>query len=402
MANAHAARGHAAWSASSSARFFACPGSFRATQNTPPQPESLAAAWGTVCHQLSEKCLENGKDAADYVGTTDSTKEHTIEIDEELAETAQVYVDYVRALGEKADWLKIEQFYSLASLNPPVESGGTADATAWLPAEKTLEVVDLKGGRGVFVSAAANKQARTYALGAMLAHPGLPVETIRVTIVQPRIANQGGPIRSEEFSTIDLLDWTTDLLDAMKAATADDAPRIAGDHCSKTFCPAQATCPALKQRALADAQVYFDDLGDAKIKNQPDDMMPEDIAKVLDSADMIQDWLNAVRAYAHAQAESGVVIPDYMLVAKQARKKWTADEKVVSEAAIKAGLAHMAVYNEPKLKTPTQVLKLLGKKQEDAIAGLWEQKSEGTNLVRKDKTSREEVAPAVNRHFDVI
>lgn len=395
----HADRGHAPWSASASARNWACPGAYNATKNLPPQPESFAAAWGTACHQLSERCLQSGKDADEYIGLVEQTSEHEIEVDEELAQTAQVYIDYVRQLGERADWLRIEQYYSLASLKPPIEAGGTADATAWLPEEGVLEVVDLKGGRGVFVSAVENKQARTYALGALLAHPGLPVEKVRATIVQPRIQNSAGFIRSEEFETADLIDWTTDLLAAMEASAKPDAPFVAGDHCSKTFCPAQGFCPALKAKALDAAGVWFDDLGDAKTSNQPDDMMPEQIAQVLDSADMIQDWLNAVRAYAHRQVELGVAIPNYMLVDKRATKKWKADVDVAKavEGMVDADL----IYNDPKIKTPTQIIKLLGKKA-DAIADLWEAKSSGTNLVRKDKTTRKEVQPAVQQHFDIL
>ena len=46
------------------------------------------------------------------------------------------------------------------------------------------------------------------------------------------------------------------------------------------------------------------------------------IAKLLDSADLIDDWLGAVRAHALHLAESGSAIPGYKLVPKRATRKW--------------------------------------------------------------------------------
>ena len=48
-----------------------------------------------------------------------------------------------------------------------------------------------------------NKQMRTYALGALLAHPGKAVDTITVTIVQPRANHPDGIIRSETFDVVE-------------------------------------------------------------------------------------------------------------------------------------------------------------------------------------------------------
>lgn len=396
----HADRGHSAWSASASARNWACPGSFRLCATVAEPPESLAAAWGTACHQVSEKALRAGNNAADYIGNDEGTKEHKIEVDDELAETAQVYIDYVRGLMRGAEWVKLEEHFTLEALKPPFEAGGTADATAYFSDLKLLEVVDLKGGRGVFVDVNENKQLRTYALGAVLAHPGLDVERVQVTIVQPRIANKDGIIRSQMFHVWELMEWTGELLEAMQKAAQPDAPLIAGGHCSSSFCRAQAICPVLQKKAEAAAHVWFDDVGEAHVPNTPDSLMPEDIAKILDNADMIQNWLNAVRAYAHSQAESGVVIPNYQLVDKRAMKKWK-DGVDVAAALDMLGLKDEQIYAEPKVRTPTQIIKELGKKAKD-IDGLWSAESSGTNLVRADKTTRQAKQPSVNQHFDVL
>jgi len=431
----HGDREHATWSASATERNWNCPGALALTMNL-PESTSEAADWGTCCHQIAEVCLREGRDAVEWIGQTVKGKKHSFECDDEMAETTQVYVDYVRgrlaeyeaATGDKA-MLLIEQKFSLADLDTPFDAGGTGDAVLYFPLWKLLEIVDLKGGRGVRVAADENKQTRTYGLGAMLANAGLVVERIKATIIQPRTDRQP---KSEEFHVADLVDWTGDLLAAMKRSRValDASPKHMldvrdetdedtgkpfksvstmvpaawatehlkpGPWCSKTFCKAQGFCPALQQKALDAAGVWFDDLDQPRLANSPDAMSPEALAQALDAADMIEGWINAVRAYAHAQAEMGVTIPEYMLVDRIGRRKWKDEDG--AEAKLKA------LVDDPytkKLVSPAQAEKLLGKKRAGEIADLIEKPITGTNLVRADKTTRPAVQPAVEKHFSIL
>lgn len=431
----HAAREHSVWSASSTDRNWNCAGALALTKDL-PETTNEAADWGTCAHQIAEKCLRDGVQADEFIGTTQKGKKFEFEVDEEMADTAQVFIDYVRKAAieaapkkvNPASLLQIEQHFTLESLKPPFDAGGTADAVIYNPAEKLLEVVDLKGGRGVVVEVKGNPQLRTYALGAMLANPKLDVERVKVTIVQPRAGHKDGRIRSEEFHVIDLVEWTTDLMAAMKRAydalmykreydasvTPDAmAPATwnvtflkAGDHCK--FCKAAGFCPSLEQRALDAAGVWFDDLDQPRISNSPDTLSPERAAQVLDAADMMGEWMNAVRAYWHGQAEAGVEIPNYVLVPKEGREKWNDDAaaKTAAAAALKAGLPDAKVWNAPKPRTPKQIREALTKakkadvaKKLEALSGA---ESKGTNLVRESKTTRSAVAPAVHKHFDIL
>jgi hypothetical protein len=455
---AHAERAHSVWSASSTDRNWSCPGALALTIDM-PETTSEAADWGTACHQISERCLRNGTDAVDYIGTTEKGKEHSFEVDDEMADCAQMYVDYVRVQRGEQDWLgthcadcrgsgynrydrkcascagtgdahgyktllMIEQKFSLAALDPPFDAGGTGDAVIWKPIERQIEVVDLKGGRGVVVEAKGNPQLRTYALGAMLANPGLPVETIKVTIVQPRAGHKDGRIRSETFDVTDLVEWTADLMRAMERANRAaglymaiqdgtiDRPMAAwtaeflnaGAHCK--FCKAAGICPALEQKALDAAGVWFDDLDQPRISNAPDTMSPERLAQLLDAADMIGDWINAVRAHAHREAEGGTAIPNYVLVEKEGREKWLDDaaQAKAAAAAAAAGVPADKVFNAPKLRTPKQVRDALKKAKIDPaiVAGLSETPKTGTQLVRATKTTRAAVPSRVEQHFDVL
>ena len=416
----HAARDHALWSASSTDRNWNCPGALALTADL-PESTNEAADWGTACHQVAEKCLRNGGSAHDLIGTTEKGKKHSFEVDEEMADTAQMYVDYVRGVVEANPGavLNIEERFSLETLNTPFEAGGTADADIYLPALRQKEVVDLKGGRGVVVEAKGNPQLRTYALGAMLANPGLAVDTVKVTIVQPRAGHKDGRIRSETFHVVDLVEWTTELLAAMRrSAAAEEARKTmptaawaavhlkAGDHCK--FCKAAGFCPALEQKALDTAGVWFDDLNQPRLSNAPETLSPERLAQLLDAADMIGDWINAVRAHAHAQAEGGVAIPHYILVDKEGREKWNEGEEAKAAAlATSAGVAEDKVFNAPKIRTPKQVRDALRKAKADAsvieaVSALSSTPKTGTNLVRDNKTTRAAVTPGVNKHFDIL
>lgn len=432
----HADRNHSTWSASASDRLWACPGSLALTAGLPDK-ESEAAAWGTAAHEVAEICLRNGADAVSLLGTTRKTKAHTFVVDEEMAETAQTHLDYVRkrmadykaTTGEDAIML-IEQKFSLASLKPPFEAGGTGDVILIFPRWFLIEIVDLKGGRGVVVEAVGNKQLRTYALGAVLANPG-DWRTVRVTIVQPRAPHPDGRIRSEEFDVIDLFDWTVDLQEAMATAqralqarlpggildvpAGTDISRVnpdklwadaylkAGDHC--IFCKAKPTCPALQATALAEAHTHFKPEGGMAQPPTPQTLTMEQMVRVLDNADMIQNWLNAVRAYAQDQAEMGVDVAAgdsvYVLTPKRATRKWR-DETDVDALCKATGREAGEFFNEPKLMSPAQVEKVVGKKGFSALSDLVIAESSGFNLTRADKTTRGAVAAPAKTFFQPI
>jgi hypothetical protein len=441
MAN-HAERDHATWSASASHRNFACPGALALTMDL-PEEESEAAAWGTAAHTVAEKVLRGDKPSDKHIGSIIKTKAHEIEVTEEMIEVVDTYVDYVVGLvdSDPKVVLHIEQNFRLDSLKPPFDAGGTADAVIYFPSQKRLEVIDLKTGRGVVVAAKNNPQLRTYALGAMLANKGLDVERITVTIVQPRASHPDGRIRSETFHIADLVEWTADMLEAMKAsgealasfdgkmvnvayeAGVDDqgftypagvnsylevtpSPDWTrkylnpGDHCADTFCKARATCPALRKKVEDQVGIWFEE-DQPRLANVPDSESPDERALRLDSLDLIEDWVKAVRAREHALAEGGNPATGYILVPKQGREKWNdaeAEAKAIA-AAKEAGLPEGKYLNPGKVRTPKQVRKELGQKA-SLVDGLSSTPETGTNLVRANQTTREAVPGKAERFFE--
>lgn len=401
----HGARDHATWSASATARNWQCPGALALGTAAPPQKESLSAATGTAVHQISERCLRTGADPEAFLDTLERTKEREIAITEDEVNSADEYVRFVRSRVAAGGQLQIEQKFSLADLAPPFDAGGTGDAVLYFVAERRLEVVDLKNGMGV-VDVAENKQLRTYALGAMLANPGLDVEKITVTIVQPRAPHKDGRIRSETFDVAELIEWTAELLAKMNLSkqACDEYDAIGGNtvlfdewaakwlkpgKCS--FCPAEGFCPAVRQKALDAAGVWLDEMEQPRLHNAPGEMSAEKLGQTLDMLELIENWIKAVRAHAHTMAEHGTAIPGYQLVEKIGNRKWAADEdKVVADLKAVAGLTPDEIYDR-KLRSVAQIEKVLGAKRKDKISNMWMRPVTGTNLTSTAKSTRSAV-----------
>lgn len=423
----HGDRAHATWAASSTARNWHCSGALALSRSAPPQKESIHAATGTAVHQIAERCLRTGADPAAFLDTVEKTKEREIAIGEDEVDSADEYVRFVRSRVAAGGQLQIEQHFSLAALDPPFDAGGTGDAVLYFPTLKSIEIDDLKNGM-MTVDVTGNGQLRTYGLGAVLANPGLDVETVTVTIVQPRAAfqepddtwlrladgswrsadgrgwmSQNRRIRSETFHVAELIEWTAELLAKMHLSkqACDEYDALGGNtvlfdewvekwlrpgKCS--FCPVEGSCPALRKMALEKAGVWLDELEQPRLANAPGEMSPEKLGETLDSLEMIENWIKAVRAHAHNTAEAGVVIPGYQLVEKIGNRKWAADDdKIVSDLTTVAGLTPDEIY-ERKLRSVAQIEKVLGAKRKDKIANMWMRPVTGTNLTSSAKSTR--------------
>lgn len=420
---AHADRGHAAWSASATSRRAFCLGSLvMEAQVEGEDNETIHAARGTAAHTVAEKCLRDGSDAIEHLGLIVKTKKFEVEIDEELANSAQVFIDYVRGrlakykaeTGRDDAVLVIEQKFSLNELGTPFDAGGTGDAVMYFPAWRLLEIADLKNGRG-YVSEKENMQLRSYAIGALLANPQHEVDEVWSTLVQPRLPGHN-PVRSEPISTGELISWTAELLGTMqKAKQAEVEFYQAGANSvlmdewvdkwlkpgNCTFCKRDGNCPKQRAEALAVAGVWFEpDTGEAKIGNQPADMSPEKLAETLNLLDMLEGFVSAVRAYAHSQAENGVEIPGYQLVEKIGNRKWKDEGALaVSLLSLDVGLTEDEIYDR-KLRSVAQLEQVLGAKRKGLIKHLWERPVTGSNLVSTEKTTRPAVKPKVASFFE--
>lgn len=361
-------RAHSSFGASGAHRWLVCPASV-SLQAGLPDTANEHAAEGTAAHELAEMALRSGKDCSTYLGMTLHADGYEFEVTDEMAENVQIYVDFVRSF-EPAGTVMIERRFDLSKIRPPAPMFGTADAVIYVPGEKLLVVADLKYGRGKVVDVEDNPQLKYYGLGAMLDIPkDWAIDRVRLVVVQPRAG--GDAVRTWDTTPDVLLDYAMDVIEAARRALAPDPETVPGDHCR--WCRAAGTCPGLRDKALAVAQEEFGGLP------APEQLTPEQIGDLLDKADVVEEWLSALRAHAFRQAEAGVEIPGRKLVAKRATRQWAAPEEEIVKRLVEKGAVKDDLYVK-KLVTPAQAEKVVGKKNlpSELVVAV----SSGYNLVR--------------------
>ncbi len=401
---------HSRLGPSSAERWMACPGAPALVEGLPPGPETIYQHEGNMAHALADYCFREmiAPSEADVVYGGEP-------IPAEMREAVQFFYDTVRAhmttMGPNVT-LWIESRVTLEGLQPPEPMYGTADIV--LVGYRQIHVFDLKYGRGVTVSG-DTPQLGYYALGAaLMALRGdeewdehTPQEwikkiedsfdSIKVTIVQPR---QGDAVRTstlqdteegvesedQDFSPTALREFAARLLMAAERAHAPDAPLVAGEQCR--FCPAKAFCPALKSYAMVAAQTDFDV---APTQGPPavETLTIEQAADYLAKVPVLTAWAEALKARVEEALQRGEDVPGFKLVEKRARRYWL-DDAEQNPQVLKLG---SDAYEEPELKSPAQMEKMLGKKQFASLLGsLVGKRSTGTTMA-PDSDPR----PAVGR-----
>lgn len=373
-----------------------CPGSIRKIREARKagalnESSGEYAAEGTAAHELGETCLISNEDAIDHAGRVIKVEGYSFEVDEDMAEPVQVYLDAVRGDMTEGCVLFVEKRFHLKSLDERFY--GTNDAMVYSPAEKLLRVYDYKHGRGVPVSVIDNKQLKYYALGA-LEEIKAPISEIELVIVQPRFEG-GEPVQRWRLPFVDLVEYGGDLMMAADATDAPDAPLVPDfdtptDHCR--FCPVGGICEARAEAAYAAADAAFSEVGDMTLP-EPTDVGENMMPLLMDRASRIEDWIKAVKAHAHHMAEQGRPPAGFKLVEKRGRRQWTQGEEATEEI-LTARYSEDQVYTR-KLASPAQFEKAIGKKHFatlNAQFDLAEQVSTGTVLA-PESDKRPAVSP---------
>jgi hypothetical protein len=402
----HGARAHSELGASGMSRWSKCPASVALMRHL-PNKAGMAAERGTACHEIAEAMLAKRlmlkSDQTLYGFQDDHPLGHYIgrvfngiTIDEDLAETAQAYVNECLKILQPGDRVWIERQFDLAALDPPAEMFGTADLVIYRASEKRLIVIDLKSGAGIVVHAVDNSQLRYYALGAMLSLPGLKVGQVEMVIVQPRVAE---PVKRDVIDSVDLLDWSAELLDAARATQAPDAPAIPGEHCR--FCIAKRACIKYELHALDAARDEFDVIEGSEISvavPDPAELSAEDLARRLALIPLLKDWIKTMEAFAFQRLNRGDAIPGFKLVAKNARRKWRDDSQAVDWLLSKGLTIYDAVKQTPI--TPARAEEMI--RDRTGIAALVTSESSGPTLVPDTDRRPAITGLKASEEFDVI
>lgn len=351
----HKERTHALLSASSAARWLACPPSARLEdkfrETCGYDNSSVYADEGTLAHEFAElnlRHLSGRINEEEFVQALEVLRAHDL-YSEEIEEEVEKYTTYVMEAFEAAKTvvpdpvLFIEEKLDFSHV---VEKGfGTGDSG--IIADGTMEIIDLKYGKGVKVEAYENPQLKLYAIGALRAYEMLyDITKVKVTIVQPRIDN----IVSWEVSVKELYRWAEETVKPIAAkAYEGKGLQKAGDHCK--FCLVKAMCATLTAKNVALAKHEFKD---------PQLLTEKQLIDVYKQIPMLVDWANAVGEHLLKEAMSGKKVEGYKLVEGQSRRKWVDEEK--AKEKLKAEGYPEESYNKTQLKGISDIEKLVGKK----------------------------------------
>jgi len=352
---------HTVLSASASHRWLECPGSIALCKNI-PRTTNVYAEEGTAAHKLCEWCLTTPCDAKDKIGKTVLKSSFPDDgprivkgfwiVTKEMAEAVQVYLDHIRASYAAMPGSKvvIEQKFSLDWLLDGGLLFGTNDASIIQPFGK-LQVNDYKHGAGVAVSANGNPQLKFYGLGALGPDNVNAIEEVEIAITQPRNFS-GEAVKTYSMTSDELYQWGREvLLPGAKLALSDNAPLKAGDHCK--FCPAAATCPALREKSLAAAGTPFQALATVEPANvslrSPSTLTIDELERVVAVSGMISDWAKAAAAELEMRLERGEVSQHFKIVAGRGTRKWS--EEIIAIDALKQ---YIDPWSKPELLSPAQ------------------------------------------------
>lgn len=366
------AKKHALLGASSSARWLVCTPSARLEAMFPDE-QSPYAAEGTVAHDLAEAILRHKLEGKKAPKLDDYSAE-MIEAVNRYVDICEEKVNDARARSSDAEAM-IEARLDFSRWVP--EGFGTGDMV--IVADGILEVIDLKYGKGVPVSAVENTQMRLYALGAYDVNEYLyDIKTVRMTIVQPRLDS----VSTDEMSLEELLDWGEDIKPIAQRAFNGEGECTPCDYCN--FCKARHTCRALSNTCL---DTFYKNGG--KLNQLLTD---SEVSDILAMKDLITKWIKGVYDFAYEKALSGEKQwPGYKLVEGTSRRTIT-DPDAAAKTLLDNGYKEEDIYKPRELEGITNLQKVLGKKGVTEYLEAYIDKPEGKPTLVPDSDKR----PAIN------
>lgn len=356
----HTERAHALLSASSASRWIACPPSARLTESIPDK-SSRYAEEGTLAHELAELMLRkritvcNSKQRKNIDKKIEALKAnelYTAEMENYISE----YVDHVGGIfldhKTRSEFATVYLEEKIDYSNWVPEGFGTGDVV--LISDGLMEVIDLKYGKGVPVSAVNNPQLRLYALGVWDAYNWLyEIDSIKLTIIQPRLDN----ISTDELTVDELLTWADDVVKPAALAFAGKGEFNPGEHCR--WCKVKGNCRARAEENMKAVQLEFQD---------PALLSDEEVGSTLFVAQQLKAWAKDIEDYAKEKALSGGSIPQWKLVEGRSNRSITDKEKAVT--ALKAAEVDPEKYLKPRdLLGISELEKRIGKQQLNNLIG---------------------------------
>lgn len=382
---------HAVLSASGSKKWMICTRSAR-LEALFADTKSDYSEEGTYMHALLEYLLIVYLGRKPEFASIDQIEGYDKFHTDEIADAVKAAFDYVVKRIEYARSVCKDPLILLEQrldYSPWVKEGfGTGDIL--IITDAYIEVLDLKGGKGVAVNAKGNSQFRLYMLGALnqYGHIYGPTKMIG-TVIQPRLNNYD----SEELDVAELLEWAADeVVPAAQLAWEGKGDFVAGSHCSEGFCKARATCSARAEHNLELARQDF-------ALTAPELLTDEQIAKVLEKSAEAIKWMGDVKEFALEQAIAGREFPGFKLVEGRSTRSY-ANQDAVAAALRAAGFSDAVIY-ERSLLGITAMEKAIGKKKFAELLSTLVVKPSGKPTLAPVTDTREAFRSSVETDFSV-
>lgn len=357
---------HAKLSASGAELWINCPGSVHMAELY-LETTSPAAEEGTLAHALAETMIKVARDNSGPMTQTELVVErdnvnafYSVHKDlggsfDDMKRILEPYVDFVleefEAIRKKdpAAELMTEQRVDFSDIVP----GGFGTSDVVIIGDDTCEVIDLKYGKGVPISAIANPQIRLYTYGTMSAFDlSYDFSRVKMVIYQPRLDS----VTSEELTADDLRSWGKAVIaPAAKRALSKNPKYNPGPWCKSHFCPAAGSC-----KARAAKMHEFEYMIERRRKDDAV-LSGDDMGKALSAAREYTAWAKDLENEALELAQSGEAVTGWKVVESVAKRKYKSEE-IVAATLVKAGYDPALIY-EKKLLGVTKMTQLMGKKE---------------------------------------
>lgn len=354
---------HALLSASSASRWLNCPKSVRLTEDIPDGESSSFAAEGTLAHAIAEDYLREyatGKGCAieDYV-VPEKFKGNPLFYDG-MYQDVTPYLEYVVSTFESKSRVATLDVEARLDFSKYVPSGfGTGDAV--IIDNGTLEICDLKFGKGVLVEAENNPQIMLYGLGALHAYDYIfDIRNVKMTIVQPRLDH----VASFVLSADELRDWGNNTVSPIaKLAYNGQGDQKAGVWCR--WCKIKATC-----KARAEKQ------GQTVAMMAEAELTDDQICQILAASAEIKAWLSDIESHTVQRLSDGETLPGWKLVEGRSNRK-IKEPEALAEKLLNCGVDAARIYKPQELQSLTALEKAVGKARFNELCGEFVYKPQG-------------------------
>ena len=300
---------------------------------------------------------------------------------EEYTDTHRDYVleRYNALKGEFPDTtIQLEQLLNFSEWVP----GGFGTGDAVIIGGDTVEIIDLKFGKGIRIAAAQNPQLRLYALGAVSEYGFLfDIQKIRTTIFQPRLDN----IDTEELTYEELLAWGKEIVPKAVLADKGSEECHAGRHCDDGFCKARPICRAYAEEKCRLAAKEF---------KPPAELSIDEIAEIIDQSERLATWAKLVKDYALDQAvNKGISYPGFKVVEGRSNRKYAVPDEEIAKVLTKEGYSEQDIYKKELLGI-SKMEALLSKNKFNEILGGYVIKPQGKPTLVPAEDKRPEINTA--------